>query len=283
MENDFDMHLNTKTRGSGDGLILIHGFGGSIFSWEHMMPALGQTRQVVAMDLLGHGDSPKPEESEYTIENQARLVQETIDTLCMNRFILCGHSYGGGVILQIAWDIIQGNFSKALSGGPSPESERLEGMIIISGAAYPQALPWHLQGMKSPYSLKLNGLVPPEAQMRLVLLSLFYNPLNVTKQIVSGYAWPMRSPGYYKALHKTVKNIIPDNPDALPERYQQINAPALLIWGEKDRIVPPELGKKLHLDLHNSEFHVLPDCGHMPMHEKPIEVLNLIINWMERL
>jgi len=262
-------------------LVLVHGFGGNTFSWQHFMPALGQTRQVVAVDLLGHGDSPKPENGIYTIENQARLVLETIDELALNKFIIGGHSYGGGVSLQVAWNILQGNYSKAFSGGLSPESERLQGMIIISGAAYPQDLPWHLKGMKSPYSLKLNELVSPEAQMRLVLLNIVYNPLNVTKHLISGYAKPMRDTGYHNALHQTVKNIIPKDHEKLTERYKQIETPTLLIWGEKDKIVPPEFGEKLHKDLQNSELHILPKCGHMPMHEKPVEVLNLILNWLE--
>jgi len=283
MKESDSVELNMETRGAGDGLLLIHGFGGSIVSWRHLMPALGQMRRAVAVDLLGHGDSPKPEDGEYTVENQAKLMLETCDRLAVHRFVACGHSYGGTVALQMAWDILQGEHSKAHAGAPSMEQDRLEGLIIISGAAYPQDLPWHLKGMRSPYSVRLNEVVTPEAQMRLVLMNLFYNPLNITRQLVSEYAWPMRSPGYHKALHETVKNILPDDSELLTARYKQIKTPALLIWGEKDTIVPPDIGEKLHLDMVNSTFHIIPDCGHMPMHEKPVELLNLVINWLEDL
>ncbi|MBN1295641.1 alpha/beta hydrolase [bacterium] len=277
------IRLHFESRGTGPGLLLIHGFGGSIASWRHLMPALGLMRHTVAVDLLGHGDSPKPETAEYTAAHQATLVLNLCDHLTMDRFVICGHSYGGTVALHLAWDILCGDHTKACAGAPSPEKERLQGLIIVSGAAYPQDLPWHLKGMRSPYSVRLNEVVSPEAQMRLVLMNLFHNPLNITRQIISDYAWPMRSPGYHKALHETVKNIVPEDPERLVERYREIKTPALLIWGEKDTVVPPDIGEKLHLDLVNSTFHVIPDCGHMPMHEKPVELLNLIIDWLENL
>ena len=311
-----DKHiLNTEVRGEGDGLVLIHGFGGNICSWRDMIPSLSQRRRVVAVDLLGHGDSPKPDDAEYSHLNQARLVKERVDELLMNRFVLCGHSYGGAVALQMAWNMfhVEPNGDR-LSKKDSPngdsetmigreangdrlseegsdserdrlsfERDRLEGIIIVSGAAYPQELPWHLKGMKSPFSVKLNEIIKPESQMRLVLMNLFHNPLNINRQIIADYAAPMRSPGYHHALRQTVLNLVPPDADELSDRYRQLDIPALLIWGEKDNVVPPKIGEKLHQHLPQSQFNLLPDCGHMPMHERPMDVLNLIINWLEQI
>lgn len=275
--------MHTDVSGQGHGLVLVHGFGGNTCSWKDFMPSLAQTRRVVALDLLGHGQSPKPEDGEYTIENQARLVLNTCDELLLNRFVLAGHSYGGAVSLELALQMFHGEHLHADALGIPSEQKRLEGLIVISGAAYPQKMPWHLKGMRSPFAVKLNQLLPPEAQMRLVLLNLFQNPLLVTREIVRDYAAPMSSPGYHKALHETVKNLVPENFADIGERYRQLQIPTLLIWGENDRIVPVEIGRRLEKDLPNSDLHVLPDCGHMPMHEKPLDVLNIIIKWLKML
>jgi pimeloyl-ACP methyl ester carboxylesterase len=86
--------------GRGKPLVLLHGVGGSIYDWRHLLRPLSGDRRVIAVDLLGAGESEKPEGEDYSVVAQARRVRAVLDRLGVERASFAGDSFGGGVALR---------------------------------------------------------------------------------------------------------------------------------------------------------------------------------------
>jgi len=112
--------VHVEQAGSGEPVVLLHGFGASTYSWRKVMPALAERYRVVAIDLNGFGYTQRPKSREsYTREGQAKLVMDTLDALGIARAHLVGHSYGGGITLYLA----------------SRHPERFRSMVLVDSSA----------------------------------------------------------------------------------------------------------------------------------------------------
>ncbi len=96
-EPRIDLHVEVS--GSGKPVLLIHGFGNSVYVWRHLAPALAQQNRVIAIDLKGFGDSPKPADERYSVYEQARLIRDYVEDNDLKDVTIVGHSLGGGIAL----------------------------------------------------------------------------------------------------------------------------------------------------------------------------------------
>jgi pimeloyl-ACP methyl ester carboxylesterase len=118
--------LNAEDRGQGRPVLLIHGFGNSIYVWRHVAPGLEGSCRVVAIDLKGFGRSPKPEDGHYSVYDQAALIRDFVIARDLRDVTLVGHSFGGGAAL-VATLFLQ----RAAPG-------RQARLVLIDSIAYPQ-------------------------------------------------------------------------------------------------------------------------------------------------
>jgi pimeloyl-ACP methyl ester carboxylesterase len=250
--------LHVEKTGTGPPLVAIHGFGASLYTWHAIRQTLEATHTVHAFDLKGHGLSPKPDDGKYSVHDQAALIADYIKDQGLSNVTLVGHSFGGGVSLALALDLIQ----------HAPGT--LGSLVVIDGAAYNQPLPGFIRALRLPILGALSQyLLPISWQVRIVLRLAFFHDERITDDAVAAYGAALRMPGGRRALRETARQILPADIEALAAQYPTIHVPALIIWGREDQIVPLWVGERLSAALPNARLVVFDQVGHVPHEETP--------------
>lgn len=271
----FDLPLHVETRGQdpGEGVdtfVLLHGFGGSSFSWRTWEAPLARHGHVVMVDLKGFGSAPKPDDGRYAPRDHAELIHVLIVQRNLRRVTLVGHSMGGGVALLTALRLLDEG------------AGRLHRMILVAGAAYPQRLPPFVAlAKRGRLATGLLRVLGARRVVRFVLRTIVFRPDSVTRSQVEGYADPLVTAGARSALVSTALQIRPPDLEATTGRYAEIDVPVLLMWGRHDRVVPLAVGEQLNRTLPQSHLAILEECGHLPAEELPVESMEVVEAFLE--
>ncbi|MEX1097711.1 MAG: alpha/beta hydrolase [Planctomycetales bacterium] len=254
---------------AGAPLLLVHGFGASTYSWRFLVDELAERHRVIAIDLKGFGDSPKPLDEGYTLRHQIALVETFILEHDLRDLTLVGHSYGGGVSLLTALELQR------------RKEDRLARLVLIDNVAYPQEFPFFIRALRTPLLGPLGAkLLPAKAQARKVLELCYHDPRRITEEQVESYAAPLRTPAGRHALIETARRVLPPDMDEITAGYKELDVPTLLLWGRHDRVVPLWVGERLHTELPNSKLAIIEDAGHIPQEETPAETLAELREWL---
>ncbi|MBJ7594409.1 MAG: alpha/beta fold hydrolase [Candidatus Dormibacteraeota bacterium] len=257
--------------GQGPPLLLIHGIDEAAWAWEVIIPALARRHRVIAPDLLGHGRSAKPR-GDYSLGNQATLMRDLMISLDIEHATLVGHSLGGGITMQFAYQY----------------PERCERMVLVASG-----------GLGQDVTFLLRSLGLPGAD---VVAPLFLS--NITRDMMLGTArWLGRrglkaSPGQ-KAMWRSYAGLTePATRDAfiatvravIDQRGQRVSVlerlylarsmPTLLVWGENDRVIPVSHAHSAHEEMPGSRLEIIADAGHFVQLEKPQRVAALILDFL---
>ncbi|MDQ2920160.1 MAG: alpha/beta hydrolase [Acidobacteriota bacterium] len=263
--------LHCEIYGRGEPLLCLHGLGGSIYSWRELKksPEL-QKYQLILIDMRGAGDSPKPHDKHYSTPEQADLIYEFILEKDLKNLTLIGNSYGGAVSLLVAIKL----------GEQAPE--RLSRLILIDSGGYNWKLPRHLRILRTPVLgwLALH-LRSPEKNVRTILHDSYYDKTKVTQPQIAEYARPIGLLRGRYALLQMAKQVIPKNIDEIVCKYQNIRVPTLILWGERDKIIPLEVGERLHSAIRSSVLEIIPKAGHVPQEEQPGETIRHIVRFLD--
>jgi len=257
--------LHCETAGTGPPVVCLHGFGASSYTWREIRDALSASHAVHALDLKGFGGSFKPRDGRYSVHDQAALVLDCIDALRLTGLTLVGHSFGGGVALVTALELLRSR--------PSA----LSSLILIDAACYRQPMPLFIRVLRWPVAGPLvQALAPARLQVRTVLRLAYHDGGLIPDASIEAYAAPLRAPGGRAALRATAQQIVPADIDALVARYPTIDVPTLVVWGRHDRIVPLEFGERLHRAIPRSRLVIVENSGHVPHEETPVPVREAI-------
>jgi pimeloyl-ACP methyl ester carboxylesterase len=263
VEQPLDLYY--ESYGKGNPVILLHGLGGTLYTWRHLIEPLSNNYHLILFDLKGAGQSPKPYDDKYSIFDQAELIYRFILKNKLSNLTLIGHSFGGAVAMLVAL--------KLSKRAP----QRLSHLIVIDTVSYPQKLPFVVRMMRMPLVGPLGlYLVPDRIKVNRMLKTIYFDDDKITPEDVEAYAAPLGLPGAKYALRQTARQIIPDNIDDLIAKYPEINVPTLIIWGREDKIIPLENGKRLHQAIKDSKLVIIDRSGHNPHEERPKEVLETI-------
>ena len=267
--------LHVRTLGPGpapdvDTFVMIHGYGGSSFTWRHWAPGLARRGHVVLVDLKGHGAAPKPDDGRYGPADHAELVERLVLERGLRRVTLVGHSLGGGVVLLTVLRLLDA----ALASGLDSPVRRL---VLVAGAAYEQRLPPFVTLSHHPrLGMLLMRALGASLVVRFVLRSIVYDPDSIDGEQVAGYAQPLRSRETIRALIASARRIVPENLAELTLRYPRIDVPTLLLWGRHDPVVPLAVGERLSRELPRARLRVMEACGHLPPEEHPADSLAIV-------
>ncbi len=266
-EPRIDLHMEVS--GSGKPVLLIHGFGNSVYVWRHLAPALAQQNRVIAIDLKGFGDSPKPADERYSVYEQARLIRDYVVDNDLKDVTIVGHSLGGGIALVASLYLQQS----------APGRQR--GLVLIDGIAYPQRMPMFIRLLATPVLGPLVArVVPPEIQIREVMKLVYAKNSAVPEDAVKVYAKALKTPeGRYAAV-TSARQIQPPDLEDLSQQYPSLRVPTLIVWGKQDRIVPVSVGEQLHQAIPDSRLFVIDDSGHSPAEERPQVLLPLVESFL---
>jgi pimeloyl-ACP methyl ester carboxylesterase len=250
--------------GRGPTLVLLHGLGGSIYDWRHLLHPLAEDHRVIAIDLLGAGESEIPETEDFSIAAQARRVKGLLDVLGAERASLVGNSYGGGIALRFAQDW----------------PERVEKLVLINSICYADEIPTYVSLCKVPGAEYVAGALPLGKMTRWVLRGSYRTVARLSDEELDTYIQEIRAPGRRAAIVRIIRAVVPDDTTEFEARLKAIRAPSLLLWGTADETVPLKLGRRLATDLPNSRLVEL-DAGHVPNQERPEEVLRLLREFIQ--
>ena len=271
----FGLPLHVETLGpdpdSGvDSIVLVHGYGGSSFSWRYWTPLLAKRAHVVLVDMKGFGSAPKPDDGQYGPGHQAELIFRLILQADLQRVTLIGHSLGGGVALGVALRLLDS------------EPGRLKHLILVASAAYKQRVPPFVALAKyrclASTALRILGT---RFVIRHVLKSIVFDASAVSDDQVLGYAEPLSSLEAHRALIDTALAIVPPDLGKMTARFEELDVPTLVLWGRQDRVVPLWVGERLADQLPDASLEVLENCGHMPAEELPEESWEVLRRFLD--
>ncbi|MDH5178742.1 MAG: alpha/beta hydrolase [Gammaproteobacteria bacterium] len=256
-----------EIRGQGEiNLVMLHGFTLNRKCWYFVAPELAQQYRLHLIDMMGFGESIAPPGFGFTPREQAEAVADYIEQNNLQRVILIGHSYGGGVALLTEL-VLQ---DRGLQ-------DRTEKLVVLAPAIYKQPLPIFVRIPGTPLLGYLMGaMIPARTTTRLTLELTYYDPKLATPAQVDKYVDNMSEPVKARAIRLTARHIIPPDIDTIAGRVEALRKPLLLIYGTHDRIILRSSMERLAASVKGSRYEVLEQCGHVPEEEKPAEVVKLI-------
>jgi pimeloyl-ACP methyl ester carboxylesterase len=261
--------LNAEDRGRGRPVLLIHGFGNSIYVWRNVAPALEGSCRVVAVDLKGFGRSPKPEDGHYSVYDQAALIRDFVIARDLRDVTLVGHSFGGGAAL-VATLFLQ-------EAAPGRQAR----LVLIDSIAYPQELPFFIRVLATPVlGPVMTRLIPAQTQVRSVLKEVYFDDAAVPEDAVRAYAEGLETAEGRCATVQTARQILPPDLEDLARRYPTIKVPTLIVWGRHDTIVPLAVGERLRDAIPGARLEVIEDSGHSPQEERPQSLMPLLRDFL---
>ena len=269
-DNREDIKLSYSDRGAGKPVLLIHGFGASSYSWRHINDSLALNNRVIAVDLKGFGNSPKPRDDQYSVYEQSRLIRNFILEQNLEDLTIIGHSFGGGVALVTA--VYLTNTHPGL----------IEKLILMDNVAYRQKLPGFVEIIATPILGPLSvQLLPNRYQVRSLLEEVYFNDKLVPEAAIEHYAMGLEQANAKYALITAARQLIPDDLDQFSKNYKTLKIPTLIIWGRNDEIIPLKIGKRLHQDIPNSSLKVLNNAGHAIHEEEPDRILPILHEFLQ--
>jgi pimeloyl-ACP methyl ester carboxylesterase len=268
-----NVQINYQTVGNGESpIILLHGFGASILSWDDIKDKFPKKYKLYLIDLKGFGFSSKPDDDKYSIADQADVINKFIEYFQMTDVTLIGHSYGGGVAILTYLNYLS-----------EFETSRIKKLILIDSAGYEQDFPFFIGNLRIPIINKIIlNVFSAEFRAKFTLKKLFFDNSKVTDEKILQYSTFFDMPGSHNSFIKSAEQILPENYKHLTSTYNRINIPTLIIWGENDSIISIKYAHKFKDDIKNSELVIIDRCGHIPHEEKPDETIKIIKDFLER-
>jgi pimeloyl-ACP methyl ester carboxylesterase len=271
--NEIELHghrVSYRRGGSGPVLLLLHGITNSSATWEGVADELTEHFTVVAPDLLGHGASATPR-GDYSLGAHAAGVRDLLSALGIDRVTVVGHSLGGGIAMQFAYQF----------------PERCERLVLVSSGGLGREVHLLLRAAALPGA---DYVLPALTSTRLLgvgrgvgglLRRLRLSPGEDLQLLADGFA-SLDNAGSRQAFLHTVRAVIEPSGQRVSAQDRLSLAallPSLIVWGERDSIIPVEHGAAAHEAMPGSWLEVFPDAGHMPHDADPERFAALLIEF----
>jgi pimeloyl-ACP methyl ester carboxylesterase len=253
--------------GSGPLLVMVHGIAGSASTWVPVMPLLAESFTVIAPDLLGHGESAKPR-GDYSLGAYAAGIRDLLGVLGHDRATVVGHSLGGGVAMQFAYQFPQlvDRLVLVASGGLGKEVSPLLRALSLPGTEY------LLPAVLAPQIHDVVGAVGGVLGRVGVRADPFLEEV--------WRAWArLTDRRAQRAFIHTIRAVIDlagQRVSARDRLYLAHEVPTLIVWGERDQVIPVSHAHVAHELMPGSRLEVVPDAGHFLPIERP-ELLDRLL------
>lgn len=261
-----------RVAGRGPALLLIHGIGDSSSSWVPLLPALATRFTVVAPDLLGHGNSDKPR-ADYSVGGFANAMRDLLEVLGIERATVVGHSLGGGVAAQFAYQYPQ----------------RCERLVLVSTGGVARDVTPVLRMVTAPFAeLTLPMLRLPVnrlwGRVALEALRLLDNDLGRDATDVLRVLDALPDGRARVAFTRTLRTAVDWRGQVvtmLDRCYLTGSLPVQLIWGDRDGVIPVAHAHRAHAAMPGSRLEIFAGAGHFPHHSDPERFLALLTGFID--
>ena len=259
------VRLHVRDTGPKDApaVLLLHGFGSSLHTWEDWARLLSADRRVVRLDLPGFGLTGPDPTGDYTDERTVRVLAALLDRLGIGRASVVGSSMGG----RMAWFFA------------AEEPARVDKLVLMAPDGFAGPGREYGKTPKVPFVARLIPYVLPERLLRPMLARAYGDPAVLTEEVYARYRDMLLAPGVRRAIVARVGQSVLADPEPILRR---IRAPTLLVWGEKDALVPVRNAADYAKVLPESDLVSFPDLGHVPQEEAPARSLEPVRAFLAR-
>ena len=272
MTNDYthlDLHgdkVAYRDVGRGDTILLIHGMAGSSATWDAVLPKLAAHHRVIAPDLPGHGESDKPR-GDYSLGAFAAFLRDLLDELRVEQVTVVGQSLGGGVAMQFTYQ----------------HPDYCSRLVLIGSGGLGPDVSWMLRLLAAPGAELLLPVIAPKPVLRVGdTVRSWARSAGIgsprADQTWRAYA-SLSDAATRQAFLRTLRSVVDyrgQAVSALNRLYLNADLPTLLIWGDKDKIIPVAHGVAAHEAIPGSRLEIQPGIGHYPHAEAPDDVMAIL-------
>ncbi len=250
------MNVHLRDEGPRNGrlpLVLLHGTSASLHTWQGWAEIFRNERRVIRFDLPGFGLTGPSPGGDYRMPAYTAFVQAVLQRLDVPGCILAGNSFGG----RVAWQT-----ALAAPG-------RVRALVLVDASGYPlddHDMPIGFRVAMTPGLNRIMENILPRAMVAASLKDVYGDPNRVDNALVDRYFELTLRKGNRRALVERFKQA-PPGPGA--ERIRLLRVPTLIIWGGRDRLIPPDHARRFHRDIQGSRLVVFDDLGHVPHEEDP--------------
>lgn len=261
-----DVHYREEGVSEADiPIILIHGTGSSLHTFNDWVSRLKVNYSVIRMDIPGHGLTGPFPNRDYSIEAYVKFLKHFLDKKGIDKCIIGGNSLGG----HIAWQFT------------ATHPDRVKKLVLIDAAGYPnesKSTPLAFQIAKIPLIKNMFTFITPKAVARKSVENVYADKSKVTTDLAMRYFELTLRPGNRQAF---VDRLSEENNPASYHLISNISQPTLILWGDQDLLIPIENAKLFQKDIPNNTLVILNNTGHVPMEENPSESLEAVISFLE--
>jgi pimeloyl-ACP methyl ester carboxylesterase len=245
-------------------IVLLHGTSASLHTWEGWVTALQGQRRVITLDLPGFGltgpFTGQYPPDDYRGDTLAHFVLDLLDALKLPRVVLAGNSLGG----ELAWRVA------------TLAPQRVERLVLVDAAGYaftPESQPLAFRIARIPALSWLTENLLPRAAVAASLQNVYGDPAKVTPELVDRYYELALRNGNRHALGLRLAQMQMGQDS---ERIATLNLPTLILWGGRDRLIPPAWGQRFAQDIAGSRLVLFDSLGHVPQEEDPARTVAVL-------
>ena len=257
------MQVHYRDEGEGDVIVLLHGTGASLHTWEPWTEILKKNYRVIRLDLPAYGLTGPHPEGKYQMDNYVAFLHEFLQKKAVQKICLGGNSFGG----KVSWEY-------ALK-----YPDEVEKLILIDASGYPsdKKSPWVFRLARTPVLNQIVRYVTPRFFLENNLKQVYADDSRVTDELITRYYDMALSEGNRQAFidRAGIKSI--SNHEQIPS----ITAPTLILWGAEDLWIGPEEGEKFDANLPNSQLIIYENVGHIPMEEAPEKTILDVLEFLQ--
>lgn len=263
-----------RIAGSGPVILLIHGIGDNSTTWATVQARLAERFTVIAPDLLGHGQSEKPY-ADYSVAAYANRIRDLLSVLDVDRVTVVGHSLGGGVAMQFAYQFPQ----------------LVERLVLVGTGGITRDVNFLLRLASLPVGgealalLRLPAVLPAlqfagKAAGRVLGSTRLGHDLPDMLRVLAG----LPEPNALLAFTRTLRAVVDWHGQMitmLNRCYLTESVPVQIIWGKHDTVVPISHARMAHEAMHGSWLEVFDDAGHFPFHDDPDRFIEVVEGFID--
>lgn len=240
--------------GNGEPLILLHTVGQSLYTWREVFQPLSEHYRVIAVDLLGHGYSSRPNQFDYTVEEQAEFLSIFMKALGIQSAHFVAFSMSAIYVLQFA----------------QKYADMVGRMILISPGELTPEMPLAVRMIDSAIFGGLASRLYNIRTVKKVIETALFDLTILTDECLENYYSTICDGESRKAIQLCLHNF---DPEETEKGMRSIEKPTLIIWGAEDRWHRPESGELYHAAIPDAQFGIIRNAAHLPQEEKGARIV----------
>jgi pimeloyl-ACP methyl ester carboxylesterase len=241
-------------------VVLLHGLNNSCLTWSGAAPLLAADRRVLMLDLPGHGQSARPDLG-YELGWYARVVAAWLARLDLQQIDVVGHSFGGGVAQMLLLEC----------------PARIRRLVLVAAGGLGKGVGWWLRLASLPYFVEYLGQPLMALGTRLALRGAGE---GVTREDIATLSRLNSQPGSARSFARSVRDVVDwrGQRRSFLERVHELQniPPILVLWGDRDAIIPIEQGRSFAASLEGAVFETFENCGHYVHNQQPATFVRVV-------